>query len=166
MVDTPTYEQVRSLALLGELTAPGEFEDANGHISITGHLASHERASWTWIEELGFHSDAAPSRYGIMDLEHHLRYLAELRIGTQLAVHLRWLGVARRVVHGMTFAVDLDERELVSTLEFTSVHVDLERRRAVAFPDTVGARIEALLAADEQRDWQAPVCGAMGLTRR
>ena len=165
MADIASFEQVRSSRLLGELDAPDEFEDVNGHISITGHLASHERASWAWIVELGLHSPVKPSRTGIMDLEHHLRYLAELRVGTRLAVHLRWLARADKVVHGMSFALDLDRQTLVSTLEFTAAHVDLEERRAVGFTDEVAVRLDEQIAAD-RFDWAAPVCGAMGVSRR
>ncbi len=165
VVDTPTFAEIRALELLGEPDAPDEFEDVNGHVSITGHLATHERASWAWIEALGLHSPRIASRTGIMDLEHHLRYLAEMRTGARLAVHLRWLGRSNRVVHGMTFALDLDDEVLVSTLEFTSAHVDLIERRAVPFDDDVAERLDTRIAEDE-RGWPAPVCGVMGVSRR
>ncbi len=159
----PSFEQVVDLPCMLETVVTDEHEDANGHLNVTGYLALHDRAAWPWLAGLGLDPSASENNpRGIMDLEHHLRYLAEVHVGDRVAVHGQLLGRASRRVHGIWYLVNLTREQLANTFEFVSVHVDLERRRATAFdPDTAGL-IDAQIA-EAQRDWPSPVSGTMGL---
>lgn len=159
----PSLEQVRDLPLLLEAVVGREFEDANGHLNVTGYLALHDRAAWPWLADLGLDPTSSGSSFGIMDLEHHLRYLAEVHVGDRVAVHGRLLSRADRRIHGQWFLVNLTQERLANTFEFVSIHVDLERRRAAAFEPATARRIDDQIRAGE-RDWPAPVSGIFDLS--
>lgn len=158
----PTFDQVRALPLMLERQVHTDHEDANGHMSVTGHLALHEEAAWPWLQGLELDPSVSEGRWGLMDLEHHLRYLAEVHVDDLVAVHGRLLERAERRLHGLWFLVNITRQQIADTFEFVSVHVDLERRRAAPFGETAAAALDQqILTADH--DWHAPVSGSMGL---
>ncbi len=159
----PTLDQIRSLPTWLATQVPPEFEDANGHVNVSGHLQLFDDAGWRWAADAGFHTADAPSDSTLMDLEHHLRYLAELHVGAQVRVHGRCLERGEKRLHGMSFLVDDEAERLVSTLEFVTAHVSLSARRSVPFPAELGAVLDRQVASTG-RDWAPPVCGAMGVT--
>ena len=160
----PDYEQVRTLPVILRASVPEEHEDANGHLNVTGYMALHDRAAWNWLGDLALDPRTSGRPFGIMDLEHHLRYVAELHVGDQVAVHAQLLARAERRVHGLWYIVDETAQRLANTLEFVSVHVDLEQRRAVAFDRATAEALDRQVE-DGRRDWRAPVSGTMDLAR-
>lgn len=159
----PSPAQVLALPRLLETTVSDEHEDANGHLNVTGYLALYDRAAWPWLADLGLDPSRSGRPRGIMDLEHHLRYLAEVHVGDRVAVHGQVLERAARRVHGLWYLVNRSRDQLASTLEFVSAHVDLDARRAAPFDPDAAARLDAQVA-DTARDWPAPVSGVMGLS--
>lgn len=160
----PSYEQVRTLPEILRTPVPQEHEDANGHLNVTGYMALHDRAAWNWLGELALDPRTSGRPFGIMDLEHHLRYVAELHVGDEVAIHAQLLARAARRVHGIWYIVNETAERLANTLEFVSVHVDLEQRRAVAFDPATAEALDHQVR-DARRDWPAPVSGTMGLAR-
>jgi acyl-CoA thioester hydrolase len=118
-----------------------EFIDANGHMNIRHYLDLGAHATMVLCEGLGI-DDAyrAERRLGVFTTEHHLRYYSDMRIGEKISVHVR-------------------------LLELALVHVDLETRRAIAFPDDAAAGLDRHLAVEADLEWPAPVCGVMGIRR-
>lgn len=158
----PTLDEVTALPQLLETVVIDEHEDANGHLNVTGYLALHDRAGWPWLRTLGLDPSSSSRRRGIMDLEHHLQYLAEVHVGDRVTVHAQLLERAERRIHGIWYLVNLTRERLANTLEFVSVYVDLDQRRATAFDTDVAAVLDDQIA-DAARDWAAPTCGSMGL---
>lgn len=158
----PTMAQVTALPRLLDTVVTDEHGDANGHLNVTGYLALHDRAAWPWLAGLGLDPSASTDARGIMDLEHHLRYLAEVHVGDRVAIHGQLLARARRRVHGIWYLVDLTRDQLANTFEFVSVHVDLDRRRAAAFDADTAELLDAQIAA-ARSDWPPPLSGTMGL---
>ena len=163
----PTYAQVRALPLLLERTVPPEYEDANGHMNVTHHLGLHDQAALPFMHRLGLDfAFFTEQRRGIMDVEHHLRYLSEVFVGDTVAVHARMLERAERRFHGMWFLVNVTRERVANTFEFVSLHVDLDARKAAPFDVRLAATLDELIAAERDILWPAPVCGVMGLDRK
>lgn len=167
MVPLPSLAEVEALdlALTGVVDGP-HVDPLYDHLTVAGHLALHVTGSETLIDRLGIdpRGHSGP-RTALMDLEHHLRYLAEVEGGARFAIHERLLDRAPRRLHGVRFLVDLTNQRLADTFEFVSVHVDLDARRATPFPPAVAERLDALVGAGRAVPWPAPRCGALGLTR-
>lgn len=160
----PSHEQVSTLPRLLEAVVAAEHEDANGHLNVTGYMALHDRAAWHWLGELGLDPSTSGRPYGIMDLEHHLRYVAELRVGDRVAIHAQLLDRAERRVHGLWYLVSDTAQRVANTLEFVSVHVDLEERRAVEFDAATAQALDRQIE-HARRDWPIPVSGSLELSR-
>lgn len=158
----PTVSQVLTLPRLLSAKVTDEFEDANGHLNVTGYLALHDQAAWPWLAALDMDPSTSIRPHGLMDLEHHLRYLAEVHVGDQVAVHGQFLERSERRIHGLWYLVNMTRHQLSNTLEFVSVHVDLDRRSAADFGDETSAALDIQIG-DTIRDWPPPVSGTMGL---
>lgn len=139
----PSQELVSSWPVLLELAAPSAYEDANGHVGVVGHMAVYDRAAWSWMAALGMDPSGSGGSSTIMDLQHHLQYLAEIMVGDELAVHGHVLARDARRLHGYWAILNRSRRGLAGTLEFLSIHVDLRARRSAAFPAEVADVLDA-----------------------
>jgi acyl-CoA thioester hydrolase len=155
-VATPSPEQVRELPLLHEVTVPPEYEDVNGHMSIGHYMGIHDAAAMPFFATLGIDG-------GIMDLEHHLFYFAEVLVGDVVAVHSRILAHSENAVHGMWFLLDRTRDRLANTLEWISLFVDLDTRRPAPFPAGAAAELDRQIEHSRALAWDAPVCDVIGL---
>ena len=161
----PTFEQVRALPELHRRVVPPEFEDFNGHMSIAHHMAIQNEAGPKFLEVMGLTEEhLAERRTSIFDAEHHLLYMGEVMVGDEVAVHGRMIGRSEKAVHGIAFLADLTREELSSTLEWVSIHVDLDSRRPAPWPDDLAALIDDAIARDDA-GWEPPLCGSMGVSR-
>jgi acyl-CoA thioester hydrolase len=124
------FEKVSMLPALLTRDIPPEWEDFNGHVNIQYYMALVEQAGWPMFEEMGL--DEAyfrEHRHGLFDLEHHLRYLAELHVGDLVSVHSRMLDRSEKRLHGMMFILNQSRRQLSCTLEYITSGADLETCR-------------------------------------
>ncbi|MGZ5414243.1 MAG: hypothetical protein ACXWDC_04035, partial [Aeromicrobium sp.] len=65
----------------------------------------------------------------------------------------------------MSFLVSRSDNLLACTLEVILVHVGMDTRRPVDFPEDIADRIDAAIKDQSQLSWPAPVCGVMGVRR-
>ncbi len=64
-------------------------------------------------------------------VEHHLRYLAEMRLGDRFTVRPQLLERSEKVLHALSYVLDETHDRLACVLEVSYVHVSMEDRRAV-----------------------------------
>lgn len=158
----PTLMQVRQLPKITNKIIPPEYEDANGHVNIQHYLSIYDEAGWPFFAMLGLDERyMKEERNGLFDLEHHLRYLAELHVGDTVTVHGRFLGRTAKRLHGLWFIVNESRDQLSNTFEFITSHANLEERRTSPFPEELAARLDAMIAEHHALGWPAPVCGVM-----
>ena len=160
----PSPDEVRELPLLHEMTVPPEYEDLNGHMSIGRYMGIHDDSAMPFFATLGIDETYfSQRRRGIMDLEHHLLYLDEVRVGDVVAVHSRVLARSDKAVHGMWFLLDRTRDRVANTLEWISLHVDLDARRAAPFTAELAVALDRQIQHSRSLAWEAPVCGVIGL---
>jgi acyl-CoA thioester hydrolase len=160
----PSVAEVQQLPELRRTVVPPEFEDFNGHMRITHHLGLHDDAGLEFFALFGLDgSYFAERRLGIMDLEAHLRYLAEVHVGDEVAVHPRMLERSDKIIHTIWFLLNLSRNEIANTLEGVSLHVDLETRRASPFPADLAMELDRVIAEHAALPWQPPLCGFIGV---
>ena len=163
-VEYPSFEQIRMLPCYLERQVPEEFEDANGHMNVTGYLRLHDEGAWPFMASLGIDSSyIAERKMSLFDLEQHLRYLSEVNVGDRVAVHGRLLDRTEKLMHGLWFLLDLTNNRLSNTFEFVTAHVSLESRRTAPFPPDIAREVTRLMAAHELLAWSPPTSGALGL---
>ncbi|MDR7087995.1 acyl-CoA thioester hydrolase [Aeromicrobium panaciterrae] len=167
MSSLPTYEQIVQLPALFDRTVPDEFIDENGHMNIGDYFRICSHALWKATITAGLGEEYIEKHEKSMfTVEQHMRYYGELRLGQHFTVHTRLLERSSRVLHGMSFVVDQENRTLACTQEATLVHVSTASRSSVDLPLAIGEALDLQIDAGDALGWDAPVCGAMGLRKR
>jgi acyl-CoA thioester hydrolase len=160
----PAVEQVRQLPVQWTMTVPPEWEDRNGHVNVQYYQTLYELGGYRVLEELGFGDDALPtSSFGVFDLEHHLHFRAELRVGDQVSCYNRIIAAHPKRFHGIYFIVNDSADRLACTLEYITAGADLRSRRTAPFPVALLAGLERQAARGQALPWRAPLCGVMAL---
>ena len=160
----PDAAQVGSLPELGRVRVPAEWLDLNGHVNVQHYLSMYNLTSETLLELLGISGDwVRRERLGLVDLEHHIWFQRELHAGEEVQLYVRFIGRDAKRVHGLMFMVNVADAEVASAIEFMSLAVNLESRRAAPLPAAVAERIDTLLREHEALDWLAPRSGAIAL---
>jgi acyl-CoA thioester hydrolase len=160
----PSFDQVMELPAWVDTLVTADFIDENGHMNVRHYLELDVLGTTLLCTGTGIDDGyRAERRMGAFTAEHHLRYFSELHEGEKLSVHVRVLARSSRTVHMMTFLLDRTHGRLANTLELLLVHVDMDSRRAIPFPEDIAAGFDRHLAEDARVGWRAPVCGVMGI---
>ncbi len=160
---TPSIEQVLSLPATIDREVPESAIDENGHMNITEYFAVGAWGLWLAMKEGPMGEDYIAERgLSFFTVEHHLRYLAELRLGERYAVHASLVGRAGKAVQGVAYVVDRTHDRVACQMDIMYVHVDINARRAVPIPDDVAAILDAQVA---QHPWLADIDSGVSLRR-
>jgi acyl-CoA thioester hydrolase len=163
-VKMPGAAELQQLPEIGRVRVPPDWEDLNGHVNVKHHLGMYDMTSDAMLELLGVSAEwVKRERIGLVDLEHHIWFRRELHVGDEVALRLRFTGCAERRAQGVMFVFNLVTAEVASAIEFLSIAVDLEARRAVALPEVVYARLAALCREHAALPWDAPRCGSIAV---
>lgn len=116
--------------------------DHMGHMNVMWYVGKFDEANWNFFAELGLTPDyfQAESR-GMAAVRQNITYKQEAMPGDLIVVGSRLVelgGKSLRVVHEMTNGTTA---EVLAVCELTCVHLDRQRRKAVAFPDAIHARM-------------------------
>ena len=159
-----SLDQLASLPAVYRAVIPPAYEDRQGHLNMRWYLALYDEAGDAMYPMLGLTPDYfAASGAGGFDLEHHLWYSSEVRIGDTVVIRVRMLARSQKLFHYMMFMVNETRGVLSSLFECMHAHADLRTRRTAALPAQVAAQIDALIAEHRALTWPAPVSGSMGL---
>ncbi len=90
---------------------------------------------------------------GGFDLEHHLWYPSEVRIGNTVVIRARILARSLKVFHYMMFMVNETRGTLSSLFECVHAHADLRARRTAPFQAHVAAQLDVLIAEHRALAW-------------
>lgn len=155
-------ESITPLPIYYRHTVTADLLDVMGHMNIHGYMYIFNGAALNFAEAFGLTAEfIATERGGIFALEHHLRYLAEVRAGERVAVHHRVLQRTAKRVHFMQFMVNETRPNLACTLEVLNSYANLELRRTAAFPSHIATWFDRMIAAHEQLEWETPICGVL-----
>ncbi len=160
---TPSIDQVLSLPATLEGEVPESSIDENGHMNITEYFAVGASGLWQHMKDAGVGEDYIGDRgLSFFTTEHHLRYLAEMRLGERYAVHAGLVGRAGKALQGVSYVVDRTHERVACVMDVMFVHVDMTARKAVAVPDDVAAALDGLIAA---HPWLADIDAGVALRR-
>lgn len=141
-----------------------EYIDIMEHMNVMWYIHLFDQATRRFFDSFGFGEGYRfESGFGSFALEQHVRYLAEVREGETITIRTRALGRSAKVIHFMHFMLRDRDNALSATGELVGMHADLKARRGTPFPPAIAARYDAILAEHQGLDWEAPVCGAMGV---
>lgn len=143
---------------------PDEWIDVNDHMNVASYLAAFDLAVVAFRERLGITGDYIASGHSTFAVECHMTWQRELLRHDSYLITTQVLGYSRAGLHQLNRMYHATERFLVSTAESLTLHVDLERRRAVPWPDTALQTLAAF--AEQQRGSSRPELAGRGINIR
>ncbi len=162
--DRPTLDEIRQLPVDLTMTVPPQWEDRNGHVNVQYYLGIYHLAGWQILENIGIDEGyLTDQQAGIFDIEHHIRYLTEIKVGEVVSAYNRMLGRDGKRFHGMLFIVNDTCQQLACSIEYLSIYVDQQLRRAATYPEDMAVKLDQLLAEHNTFNWQVPVCGNINI---
>lgn len=163
-----TYEMARGLPEhLAAAAVPESFRDENGHMNVRYHFDLAATAIRGFMDWAGIDAGYSAARHcGFFTVEQHIRFNSEVEIGDVVRSTVVAIASAPKTVHGMALLLNETTATIATTVEFVAVHVDLDSRSAVPFPEDVSQRLGEVCESDSDVLSLLPLCGAMGVSRR
>ena len=145
-----------------EAVIPESYLDDMGHMNVMWYTHLFSEATGGLFDRVGLtRAYFEANQTGTFALEHHLRFLSEVRAGQPVAVRTRLLGRSAKRVHFMHFMIKVEGDVVAATEEAVGSHVDLRVRRTSPLPAGIAAALDRMLAEHSRLPWEPPVCGVM-----
>jgi acyl-CoA thioester hydrolase len=159
-----SIQDIELLPLISQAVIAEQHLDLMGHMNVRHYLALFDDASWTFFQSLGMtEAYYKANDAGGFALEHHIRYLSEVRLGEKVHIHVRLLQRNAKRIHFMYFMVNQNKGVLSATLESVASHADLKLRRTSPYPPEISVNLDAMIADHSQLGWDAPINGHMSV---
>lgn len=150
------------LPLLYRITVPPDARDSNDHMNVRYYMTIFDDAGYPMYDTLGLTPDAlADIHGGGFDLEHHLHYINEVRIGDTVAVYVRMVKRTAKRMHYLMFMVNETRGQLAAIFECVNSFADLSQRKTAPWPAKTAAVLDSMVEQSDALPWPAPVCGVM-----
>jgi acyl-CoA thioester hydrolase len=123
--------------------------DHMGHMNVMHYVGKFDEATWQLFRELGIGPTALrASRRGMAAVEQNLTYLAELHPGDVITVNSGVLEAKEKSIRFVHEMSNDETGKLAARAILVVVHLDLETRRACAFPTGFAERARQLLVPE------------------
>ncbi|UKA60458.1 thioesterase family protein [Arthrobacter sp. FW306-2-2C-D06B] len=163
----PSVEEITALPAIDRGAVQKDHIDVNGHMTVMRYLDILTAGTITACGEYGLDLSYPKAHcMGLFAVDHHARYLRELRLGTHYTAHVRLLDASEQAVHTMAYLVDLDGGSVSSTLETLLLNVNLTTRRVARFTENTIAALATGLARSKALPWEVRGCGTMRMPER
>ena len=138
--------------------------DVNGHMNVANYLQAFDDAVVKLREEFGLTEDYVRDGRSTFAVECHMTYQRELKLGDPYMITAQVLAYSQTGLHQFNRMYHAEEQFLAATAESMTLHVDLESRKVVPWPDDIRAALDEL--ARRQRDWPYPAEAGRQITMR
>eukprot|EP00727_Mastigamoeba_balamuthi_P005896 m51a1_g1926 putative 3-hydroxyacyl-CoA dehydrogenase (169) ;mRNA; r:874718-875347 len=147
---------------LHTLTVTAAETDEYGHMNICHYMAIYNTSLWRLSDDLGIDAEYRKT-YGTFNVEHHIRYLHEVRAGDTVSVYCRAVArsASRRKMQFVLLMLNERTGVVASTLEAMLVHIDMSTRRSCPMQDAPMCALDAMVSAHSALNWPAPIAGYM-----
>lgn len=162
MTPRPTFEQVAAVPRTHQATIPPDYLDDMGHMNVMWYTHLYSQGVRGLLGRVGIDREYIErEEAGTFALEKHLRYFREVRVGEQVSIYTRVLARNGSRFHLLQYMTNDTQRQLASTMETVSTHVDLSIRRSAPMPPPIAEAFDHLAAEHATLGWPAGECGVM-----
>lgn len=121
--------------------------DHMGHMNVQHYVARFDSATWHLFAAMGMTPRwLRDHRRGMSAVEQTVSYRREVLAGDLVIVISSVLEVSTRSIRFRHVMHDAVTGEEVASTELVGVHIDLERREAVAFSNSIRSRAKEMIA--------------------
>ena len=150
----------------GELTYKGAVYpwhcDHMNHMNVMWYAYLFDKATWRFFDSMSMSLKYCEEQgAGAFALEHHTRYMAEVRLGQTVVLRTRVISRTQKRFHFMHFMTIENGDRLAATAEFVGMHIDRTTRRSSPLPGHIAEAFDRLIAKHQTLDWDPPICGVM-----
>ena len=118
--------------------------DYNGHMNMAYYTVLFDRCADEAFDEFGISADYVRERaMSVFTAEIHICYVRELHEGDKVTVSFHMIDHDEKRIR-IYQEVRHEDGWLAATCEALSIHVDMSGPRAVAFPDDIFAKVQAM----------------------
>ncbi|MBC9226494.1 thioesterase [Aeromicrobium sp. 636] len=151
---SPTLEQIHRVPAVLTRQVGDEDIDLNHHMNAAIVFARQVEGIREAFSRAGVTENYVNTRaMGTFVVEHHIRYLKELRHGDAYSVRVRFLERTEKAVHVVSCLVSEAAAAVANIVEGVVVHVDQRTRRPTAFPSDIAAELDAQINAGDRSGW-------------
>lgn len=119
--------------------------DHMGHMNVTYYMQKFDEATWAFFAELGMGASwMSENRRGMMAVEQHIKYYAEVVAGERLVISTNVVDASKQTIRILHTMVNPATDTVVATCEMVGVSVDLDSRSATPLTSEVRAVAETL----------------------
>jgi acyl-CoA thioester hydrolase len=124
--------------------------DHQGHMTTMHYVGMFDAAFWHLLSAQGFtRAYLAERKTGFADVRDTIEYLAELPVGSPLAIESGIVKVGTTSVVSFNRMRETETGEIAATSEKVTVYFDLEARQKTPLPADLRAVMEGRLVARE-----------------
>ena len=123
----------------------GKWIDVNGHMNVASYLAAFDSAVVAFRESLGVDDHYISRGRSTFAVECHMTYERELVLDDPYLITTQVLGYSRTGLHQFNRMYHAEQLYLASTAESMTLHVELEQRKVVPWPDEILQKLEAVV---------------------
>ena len=121
--------------------------DHIGHMNIASYGAKFDEANWVFFCEIGLTPSYLRGEcYGMAGVQQNISYKRELFAGDIIEVTSKLLELRDKSIRFLHEMRAGEGTEVAATTILTAVHLDTKARKAIAFPDEVKSKAQALTA--------------------
>lgn len=136
-----------------------EIDDMD-HMNVAYYAEKYNQATIEFLELFEFGKEyRSTKKFGSFILEHHIKYIAEVRLGEAVTIYTQIINSNRKLTHFIHFLVKDRNQELSSTCECVNIHINRKNSKSYQLPDNIYNNITRMKKAHQSLDWQAPVSG-------
>jgi len=140
--------------------------DEMDHMNVEYYAKFFNLATLNFLELFDFGNEYRRSdEFGGFVLEHHIKYLAEVRLHDKFSIYSRAIENNHKLIHFIHFMVRDRDQKISATCENLNVHIDRKNRKSSPFPENILSKYIELKKAHQSLDWQAPISGSMKINK-
>ena len=143
-----------------------EWIDVNDHMNVAFYMTAFDEAIDSLWHSFGltneFRDETGSSTFAV---ESHVRYLSELRLDEPFAVAARILAFDHKRLHQFQYLFSEATGALSATCEWLHLHVDLNQRSVVPWPDQSVSNLQNHPAGQVSAPWPEAVGAQMRVAK-
>jgi acyl-CoA thioester hydrolase len=148
-------------------TVHADWIDYNGHMNVAYYVLAFDHATDAFLDQIGMGQRyLAETHCSVFTAEAHVTYEQEVKLGDPLRFETLVLGADAKRIHYFHRMYHDEQGYLAATNELLILHVDMQARRVVPMPESVRARVDALLASHAALERPPQVGRVIGLTAK
>lgn len=141
--------------------------DYNGHLNMAYYHVIFDRAVDEAYELVGLGPDYTEARKASCFVaEIHTLYRRELKVRDTVRVTLQLLGFDEKRLHTYQEIRHVTEGWVAATSENLSLHVDMESKKVIPFPEDIHANLAVMRAAHARLSQPSAIGRVIGLSRK